>query len=288
MEKLFTHADLDGAACAVLFKILYPEGDVTYCASGTAPERIRAVLNRGDIPHVLVITDVSVDDEVAEELKHLQDQGVKVAMYDHHETSMPMKGYSFATVHTRLCAAALYFNSMRSNPRAKDYNEFIRLVNVFDNYQIGNREFPKAHQLNKIMEYHKETGSLNAFVNRFLDNPDCNPDNTEEPIIEYILLTDRKYIEAAARRALVLPGDQGVKKAVVPASRCINDIAQKVMADHPEVAFVEVVDMERESVSVRSRGKFNVCTYAESKGGGGHKDAAGYRISFDLITSLLG
>lgn len=287
MERMFTHADLDGAACAVLFKTIYPDADVTYCASGVASEKIRALFNRGEIPDILVITDLSIDEELALELQRLQDQGVKLSFFDHHETSMSLKKYPWATIDIKLCAAALYFNSLRNNPKIKDYAEFVRLVNVFDNYQIGNREFNRAHQLNKILEYHKEMGSFNDFVERFLDNPSCDPDAKEAPIIEYILYTDRKYIEQAARRALVVPTEYGVDKVVVAASRCINDVAQRILADHPEAGFAEVIDLERESVSVRSRGKFNVCAYAEERGGGGHKEAAGYRFSFDIILSYL-
>lgn len=288
MEKLFTHADLDGAACGVLFKTLYPQGEITFCPSGAAPERIRGYLRTGKIPTVLVITDVSIDEDTAQELERLHSQGVQVAMFDHHETSMNVKGFKWATIDTRLCATALYFNSMRSsNPRAKDYMEFARLVNIFDNYQVGNKEFERAHQLNKIMEYHKEQASLTQFVDRLLTNPDCSPNQEEAPVIEYILYNDRKYIEGADRRAVIMPAGQGVTKAVVAASRCINDVAQRVLADHQEAAFVEVIDMERESVSVRSRGKFNVCTYAEARGGGGHKDASGYRFPFDIVLSYM-
>ncbi|MGE5449964.1 MAG: hypothetical protein ACM3PA_01140 [Methanomassiliicoccales archaeon] len=288
MEMLFTHSDLDGAACGVLFKTIYPQGEITFCPSGAAPEKIRGFLRTGRIPDYLLITDVSIDDATAIDLERLQAQGVKVAMFDHHETSLNVKEYKWATIDTRLCATALYFNSMRaSNPKAKEYMEFARLVNIFDNYQVGNKEFDRAHQLNKIMEYHKEKSSLTGFVNRFLTNQDCNPDAMEAPIIEYILYNDRKYIEAAARRAVILPSPYGVARAIVAASRCINDVAQRIMTNHQEVGFVEIVDLERESVSVRSRGKFNASQYAEARGGGGHKEAAGYRFPFDMITSFM-
>jgi len=288
MEILFTHSDLDGAGCAVLYKTLFPKGEITFCPSGAAPERIRGYLRSGKIPDTLLITDVSIDNEVAIDLERLQAQGVKVAMFDHHESSMNVKEYQWATIDTRLCATALYFNSMRgSNPRAKEYMEFARLVNVFDNYQVGNKEFERAHQLNKIMEYHKEKSSLTGFVERLLTNPDCHPDEDEAPIIEYILYNDRKYIDAAARRAVIMNSTQGMPKAVVAANRCINDVAQRILTEHQEIGFVEIIDLERESVSVRSRGKFNASTYAEARGGGGHKEAAGYRFPMDIVTSIM-
>ncbi|MGE5380109.1 MAG: hypothetical protein ACM3NT_03475, partial [Methylocystaceae bacterium] len=268
MEIIFTHSDLDGAGCAILFKTRYPQGEVAFCASGAAPERIRGYLHSGKIPTVLIVTDVSLDDAVAQDLDRLQSQGVQVAMYDHHESSLNVKQYKWATIDTRLCATALYFNSMRtSNPKAKEYMEFARLVNVFDNYQVGNKEFNRAHQLNKIMEYHREKASLTSFVERFLASPFCDPDADEAPIIEYILGQDRRYIDAAARRTVIMPSPYGVSRAVVAASRCINDVAQRVLNEHQEVGFVEIIDLERESVSVRSRGKFNASTYAESRGG---------------------
>lgn len=288
MEILFTHSDLDGAGCAVLFKTLYPNGDISFCPSGAAPEKIRGFLRTGKTADVITITDVSIDDDTASDLERLQAQGIKVVMFDHHESSMNVKDYKWANIDTRLCATALYFNSMRSsNPRAKEYMEFARLVNVFDNYQVGNKEFERAHQLNKIMEYHKDKKSLSSFVERMLVNPVCDPDAEEAPIIEYILHNDRKYIEAAVRRAIIMPSGQGMPKAVVAASRCINDVAQRILNEHKEVGFVEIIDLERESVSVRSRGKFNASAYAESKGGGGHKEAAGYRFPFDIVTSIM-
>jgi oligoribonuclease NrnB/cAMP/cGMP phosphodiesterase (DHH superfamily) len=176
MKRLFTHSDLDGAGCAVLFKIMYPDGEVTYCGSGNASDKMREMLRQGDIPDTLVITDVSIDAAMAEEIEVLIAKGVQVIMHDHHETSLDLKGRKWANIDIRFCATALYFNSLRSaNPRIKDYTEFVRLVNIFDNYQVGQKEFPRAHQLNKICEYHREVASLTSFVERFLADTTCDP-----------------------------------------------------------------------------------------------------------------
>ena len=81
MIKLFTHTDLDGIGCAVLAKLAFQdEVDIEYCNYDEINEKVLEYINQNDNKVPIYITDISVNEEVA----NLLDKRGNVQLLDHH------------------------------------------------------------------------------------------------------------------------------------------------------------------------------------------------------------
>ncbi len=74
----------------------------------------------------------------------------------------------------------------------------------------------------------------------------------------------------------------GYRVPVVNSSLLASEVGAELCRRHPEAPFAAVfslVSESEESWSLRSRGDFDVAAVARSLGGGGHRAAAGFRVS---------
>ena len=94
--KLFTHTDLDGVGCAILAKLAFGEEvDISYCNYDDINENIMNYLNNNDDSlSYIYITDISVNEEVAE----LLDKRGGVVLLDHHPTALGLNKYPWCKV----------------------------------------------------------------------------------------------------------------------------------------------------------------------------------------------
>jgi oligoribonuclease NrnB/cAMP/cGMP phosphodiesterase (DHH superfamily) len=98
MDKLFTHTDLDGIGCSILGKIYYGTNNINveYCEYNNINEKVlECDFERYE---KIFITDLSVNDEVAEKIDKLNG---KFNLIDHHETALWLNKYDWAQVKTK-------------------------------------------------------------------------------------------------------------------------------------------------------------------------------------------
>ena len=90
-----THNDADAVGCAVVAAILLPQFDFLnntyFCAIGTQDEKLNSLLDeydeKGIIPDLVVISDISISKETAIRLKGYKDRGTNLIGVDHHGTN---------------------------------------------------------------------------------------------------------------------------------------------------------------------------------------------------------
>ena len=102
MIKLFTHTDLDGIGCAILAYLAFGREnvDVEYCDYKNINENVREFyLNERDkIYDVALITDISINEEVAEQLNMIVEIDGRWILLDHHATALGLNKYKWCTV----------------------------------------------------------------------------------------------------------------------------------------------------------------------------------------------
>lgn len=98
---LLHHVDLDGMGVKLLgVNYARQKGCVCHaysCGYNGINPTTQAVLKQDNIEEIL-IGDISVNEETAQMLEHAYRKGVKVRLFDHHETALFLNSYEWATV----------------------------------------------------------------------------------------------------------------------------------------------------------------------------------------------
>src|SRR5574340_1199463 len=99
--KHFTHTDLDGVGCGILAEREYGDNvEIEYCDYDNINEKVLDYINTSTAPvDLILITDISVNEDVAERLEFIHHWGgVKIKLIDHHGTATWLNKYKWAEV----------------------------------------------------------------------------------------------------------------------------------------------------------------------------------------------
>ena len=140
MKKLYTHTDLDGAACAVLARLAWGgDVDVTYCRN---PREVTEHLQKLSATDgwkkfdLIYVTDLSFDAGIIPDIGSM----VKtLRLLDHHATSEHFAEYKWATVKTELngrftCGAELFQQYLVERYQLQPRNFFVEQVRLYDTW----------------------------------------------------------------------------------------------------------------------------------------------------------
>jgi len=118
--QLFTHDDLDGVGCGIIFKAKFGiDAPVSYCSYSTFNSRIIdyiTAMNAKGRTGFLMITDASLAPQTAIAIDGYVERGGQVALLDHHANGAPWEGTPYlewmrakpwAHVDSHHCAALL-------------------------------------------------------------------------------------------------------------------------------------------------------------------------------------
>src|SRR6185369_5731296 len=73
----------------------------------------------------------------------------------------------------------------------------------------------------------------------------------------------------------------------VTAEPNISLLLEEVLVANPDCMIACCVDPDRNTVSLRSKGDFDVASFASIYGGGGHRNASGHAIPRDLFDNMV-
>ena len=101
--KLFSHTDLDGYGCNVVAKLAlcFLEVECENLNYDKINERVKEFFTTKECEEysVVYITDISVNDEVAEIIENkIKEISIRVKLLDHHPTAIELNKYNWATV----------------------------------------------------------------------------------------------------------------------------------------------------------------------------------------------
>ncbi|MDR0423178.1 MAG: hypothetical protein LBH46_01160 [Rickettsiales bacterium] len=279
---LFTHIDLDGAGCALLFKTFMQFEEVFYINHGldnkVDKDIIKILSKRQDLKQVNVfISDISPS--LDETYKWLIKNCNTLKILDHHKTQeeFALKYaknfiYSPAMCGTMLVKGYLQeaelYNEL-SNKFIKDWDYLTELINDNDLW-LNEHVFSK--DLDKLFSFL----GLTRFVEIFTDRPFMLYRYND--IIDILKEMEERYVEKAIQdKQQCFYGDY------VYAERYKNEICNQ-LAEVNESGIGIAISMRSKNISLRSREDVDVSKIAIANGGGGHKNAAGFL--FDTLQEL--
>lgn len=291
--KLFSHTDLDGFGCNYLLNIL---PFTTNCAN-VGYDKINVVVKEfivsGEYKNYdkCYITDISVNEEVAELINSTKDLDIR--LLDHHPTALWLNKYNWAKVTVeengeKTSGTELLFYELRDEleescnekgfpHHIEDVKNYVTNVKRYDTWLWKtkyNDKIPKMlNDLFLLMGYKRFENSLR---NNFFDIDDLLHKNelllkiNEDKINSYI---DKKNKEIIPRSMY------GHNVGIVFAEQYISELGNELSAMNPQFDLIAIINGS--TISYRTvKEDVNCGNFANIFGGGGHTKAAGSQIAF--------
>jgi len=281
---LVTHKNcMDGSACAILFQSLGGKKENIYFSmpNHELTDEIVSDLVNHDWPGHILVADLSVSEDIADWL----DKVGRVTLLDHHQSSIPLGGFSFCTINVKnkMCGAAMMQDAFSTSHK---FREFVKLVDDNDRW-IHN--YPESKDLAAL---HELLGQ-ELFIERFLKNQDVSFSDREKYIVE--VYENKREISTRARKNNLKVVERNVQghNVRVGFSVAYGDNTSYLggaLCTDPELGVDFVVIISGEGVSFRASSDcpVDVSVLAELNGnGGGHRGAAGTKLSGILGEDFL-
>ena len=289
--KLFTHTDLDGIGCSLLFlknnKI--SKEDIEYLDYTNINETITEFIYSCEYKNYdkIYITDISVDEDIAETIDYInKNESVQFILYDHHKTALPLNEYNWAKVvveedNIKTCGTSLLYHNEFNTIGLEDFVETIRQWDTWD-WSIVKDGY-KANHLNTLLFIFKR----DKFIELCASN-DYNVDKIINNELSKCLLeiegrNKKDYIkrksQTGVNMVLSIPINN-IKREynvyLVCADKYISELGNTICKKNPEYDLCIMIDLDRRALSYRSVKEDIDCSeIAKYFNGGGHPRTAG-------------
>lgn len=277
MNKLIlhiSHNDLDGVSCGILTKKFLKNVHVIYCNYDEIDNILEETAGEFDS---ILITDMCASRYVLEGMMG----EAEITVIDHHVTSEWVKDYHGMVHDMNSCAAKLTWQWLKDQGyKVDEYEDYIDCVNDYDLWKLKRKDSLEMNML--FMKY-----GITRFEERFLNHPYYGFSGDEALILE--LETERRdyYIMSAIRSSEKMMDNQGREFALVFAELYNSELGNELI-NELGVQYCVIVNMQKKKVSLRSLPHVDISIIAEENGGGGHKNAAGFKLAHGLcINSFL-
>lgn len=298
--KLFTHDDLDGVGCAIIGKILaeeikvYSSLGLEICSYSNINERVAEYLDKPYIANDhLVITDISVNNEVAEKINNMK---MLKNLFDHHKSAIELEKYVWCDIAKeedtpRESGTSMFFNYAKEELKEKldarvfrILEEFVILVRNYDTWlwkEIGDIK-PKL--LNDLLYVKGKENFIDDMYKKIVMGVELF-NHTDRETLEKRQKEIEEYINIK-EKYLVGVNIKGLDAGVVFAEKHISELANTLCERHNEYHLVAVINGNK--VSFRTtRNDIELDKLAKEYGGGGHKKASGFILSPEQMSKGL-
>ncbi len=280
---LFTHNDLDGVGCAVIYNKCFPNVQTYFTDPIIINQDIADIISREPVDTPVMISDLSVNQEVAEFL----DQRGNVELIDHHFTAERLSVYPWCLVDPTICATSLMYNVMSTRFTLTDYKLFVDLVNNYDTWGDGKGPVDQARDTSRLCFLIGQE----EFLRRMVTNSSIKFSEAEEFLIRVDKLSEQRYIEDSIPKVIGLVDPQGNAYGLLAAERYISPLGSAILQRIPNIEYIILLNYHEDRVQLRSKGKVDVGLLAQKCGGGGHHKAAGFPMkqgAYKIFTACEG
>ena len=286
MIKLFTHTDLDGVGCAILAKLAFGNNvSITYCNSPNALEDELLTNDLSSYDYVF-ITDLSFTQQC---MLYENLSPSKFMLIDHHKTAEWLNDYDFANVHVKYknkltCGAELFYNYLLKKNLISSRHFFVEQVRLYDTWDWTkfNNDTPKY--LNDLLYVKGISEFVDMYVDR-LKRHDVsaltifNGDDLKMLAYEQKQIDNYLNKKCASATEIIFANH---KCMLSFADRYQSILGNKMCTLKDDVNMAVLVNIDEGIVSLRSVGDIDVAEIAKQYGGGGHKNAAGFKLTEDI------
>lgn len=280
--------DIDGLGGVILGYLAFKDIDYMLIHVKEQTEIVDFVKNSNY--EKVFITDLGLEDKIADEINEL---GMNILHFDHHETNMYASKYAFSTVEIQrngisTCGTELFYLYLKENNLLKDnalIKRFVEDTRAYDNWDWVKNNNVEANDLNKLFSIVGIDTYISKMVDKLRNNNKDIFDETDKYLIELKTQEEKKLIELSDK-SLIIREKDGLKFGIVFGNKFLSIIGNTLCNRHPELDYMLLIDPLEMKASLRSV-RIDVSKVAESYGGGGHKYAAGFSLNEEIFKSLL-
>ncbi|MEH7884826.1 DHH family phosphoesterase [Bacillus sp. JJ1609] len=301
MYRLFTHNDLDGVACGILFRLAFGERvEVRYnSVSGLNFqveryfERMNDRMKKEDL---LFITDLSVNSEMAEKINEFVLAGGKAKLIDHHKTALHFNDYTWGDVKvedqngTLTSAASLvyeYLVNEKHLQKNESIDEFVELVRQYDTWDWDILKNYKAKNLNDLFFMISIEDFEERIVPRLQTGEHFEFDEFEQKLLEMEEDKIDRYIRRK-KREIVQINSNGLYGGIVHAESYHSELGNELGKEFLHLDYIAIINLGGKKISFRTiHDNVDVSAVAGEYGGGGHAKAAGCSMSGEAYTRYI-
>lgn len=328
MIKLFTHSDLDGISCYIVAAAFFGEENISveYCEYDNVNEKILKFLDNEkptDYEEIF-ITDISVNEEVAEKLDLLSRGNVcKVTLLDHHQTALWLNKYGWA--HVRVTYPSIEIQKSEDGdwaqiPIEEKESGTSFLLEVLEDRRILPKHIPDIYDLEKYAEqvrrydtwdwhnkykdvYPKELNDLfkiygrDAYIDKILSmireegGQDYFINETDRIVLDLQQKEIDRYVykkNKSLRTVYYSDHTFDYTLGIVFAESHISELGNRLGELNPECDLIMMINMSTNSASLRTvKENIDVAEFAKHFRGGGHRAAAGMSIPEQLSSDVI-
>ena len=301
-----THTDADGAGPAILAKHFFGIDNVTiFSTPNNVMDKTIKEIMEWDIqcPTTIFITDISCSLETAKELETWLEKrdDVKIVLLDHHKTALSLNEVSFCKVMVEKdenslpilsntsngyglsCGTSLFYEYVTQTlgyARTDILDEYVNIVTAYDTW-MWKTHFGSDELYSKWDAFFHLLG-WDLYIEKVLEKIKNN-DLSFNDYDEYAFSIDSIKRDATIQRKLnqlYFIKWKGYNTCFVQVDDYLGDVYSAIFETYENVDIVAMVTPT--SVSLRSiRDDVDVSKVAKSFGGGGHTQAAGFRIGWE-------
>lgn len=317
---LFTHNDLDGAGCRVMYELAYHGIDpatwkVINCANGTVDDEVQKILDANILDDKATITfaDICCGREMLQTLLDLYDR--RIFIFDHHRTNfwaqteyagaviLPENALGVQQAGTNLIYQAfcnMAMNPREDKPRLRIFEpdfptsnllaEFSDTVRSYDTYEWKDTGNIKAKQLQTLFLLLGMERFCARYVKMLSAEVDISPSLITDTDMEFVsakLDAEQTRIDAFTPNDCYIFELRGHKTAFTLSTVGMNvsELGYQFLRKYPEFdIFVSFTTANGGEFSFRTaKEDLNLGEeIAKPIGGGGHPKAAGAKICEEL------
>ena len=298
MIKLFTHTDLDGVGCAVLAKLAFQdEVEIEYCNYDEINKKVEDYVDYS-WDQKCHITDISISNELANEITENMLFGEQFYLFDHHPTALQLNKYRWCKVqvenkitHMKTSATEMYYNWLVNEKYLKKHkrlDRFVEIVRDYDTYRWTelSDEGILCKQVNDLFYLYGREKFISWCVLKICCSNSFNLDDTDKLLLDIKQKEIDDYVEEKDRQLFTLPMC-GWIAGFVFAEKYFSELGNRLCKMHPEIDFVVMIDMDG-TVSYRTiREDLDLGQIAKQFGGGGYPKAAGSQFSKEVLLKTV-
>ena len=297
---LFTHDDLDGVGCSIIFKARYGlDAPATYCNYSTFNSRIAEYIGNMETKHrtgLLMITDASVTPQTAALIDGYVERGGQVALLDHHSNGAALDGVPYlewistkpwAHVDALHCGTKLAYDYLQPGIGWAAFADLVQDYDVSGWLAAYPGHHPSPSPQAKELNQLRYLVGKEDFATRFAADPSVEFNAGERLVLDLDHRTLDNYRKEVENSAMVLePNELGQRFAVAFCDRYTTDVAHAMMNDL-KLDGVVLIDLHHHKLSFRSHEGVNVGRVAQFLGGGGHAQAAGVTMEAEGVKDMI-
>ena len=307
---LLTHTDLDGAGSAILLCSIFSNVIVKHCSNATMSEDIRsAVIDNEDNFDFVYACDISCTKEVADMIDSTPNH-VPFVLLDHHTSALALNEFDWAIIEPNMVEDSFrveYYNGLSGLSSGTalmfDYLDYMGFTPMIENIELCKElvfnisaydtwdwkkvlKTDRPAELNKLFILY----GINLFEEIFIERLSKNGTTLFNDMDNVLFKIENQKIAAYIERKkkvfsegkISLKDGKTYDIAYCYAAEYIADVFAALQEEKPNKDFYIIntgTGLSFRSVDVT---RANVCSIATLYGGGGHPEAAGVSISFDM------